>query len=240
MEAMAILLCSKLVALNCLIQFLEYFSLRGEISPHGIWGGSRLVYGLSLLAIGLGIVSSIIHFLFSDPLTITILFMSSVFMMARFRGSFNGGSDSMTAIVLFSVMVSLWFQNSPGVVKVALLYIAVQSVLSYVVAGLAKLSHREWRSGMALTRILLDSNYPISPFVKRWAKFPHLMFSLSWGVILFECAFPMIFFTSIIALPVLALGFAFHVINAYVFGLNRFIFSWLATYPAVYYVVSSI
>ena len=31
----------------------------------------------------------------------------------------------------------------------------------------------------------------------------------------------------------LALGFTFHVVNAFVLGLNRFVWAWVATYPAI-------
>jgi hypothetical protein len=37
----------------------------------------------------------------------------------------------------------------------------------------------------------------------------------------------------------MAAGLVFHAGNAYVFGLNRFFFAWLAAYPAIYAIVNS-
>ena len=55
-------------------------------------------------------------------------------------------------------------------------------------------------------------------------------------IILFEIAFPLV-----LILPwegkllLLSIGLLFHITNAVVLGLNRFIWAWSATYPALLY-----
>jgi hypothetical protein len=51
-------------------------------------------------------------------------------------------------------------------------------------------------------------------------------------VIAFECAFPL---ALIDARLLSLLGIAFHVVNARVLGLNRFLWAWLAAYPALWF-----
>jgi hypothetical protein len=56
----------------------------------------------------------------------------------------------------------------------------------------------------------------------------------SWLVIVFECAFPLVLWVRPQgAALLLACGLAFHLCNALVLGLNRFLWAWLAGYPAL-------
>jgi hypothetical protein len=57
----------------------------------------------------------------------------------------------------------------------------------------------------------------------------------SWSVLCFECGFPVALLVPSVTLPWLAVGLLFHVANAYIFGLNRFVFAWLAAYPSLLY-----
>lgn len=66
-----------------------------------------------------------------------------------------------------------------------------------------------------------------------------LAFFASWTIILFEVTFPAAILNAHLSLVYMASGLAFHAGNAYVFGLNRFFFAWLAAYPAIYAIVSS-
>jgi hypothetical protein len=110
--------------------------------------------------------------------------------------------------------------------RVGLGYIAAQLVLSYFLAGLFKLRDPAWRNGTALAQLLSAPQYRSRPLALPFARW------LGYGVIAFECAFPL---ALIDARLLSLLGIAFHVVNARVLGLNRFLWAWLAAYPALWF-----
>jgi hypothetical protein len=131
----------------------------------------------------------------------------------------NGGSDTMTMQILLAAFVASLFPHSARMQYAAAAYVAIQLVLSYFVAGVAKLKQHEWRKGRALPQFLGRTG---SPWLVR-----------SWLVMLFECLFPVCLLSPTLTLAFLAFGSLFHLANFYYFGLNRFIFVWLAAYPAL-------
>jgi hypothetical protein len=60
---------------------------------------------------------------------------------------------------------------------------------------------------------------------------------LAWSVILTECLFAVALLTPFpITLAILIGGAAFHIMSGLVMGLNTFIWSFVATYPAILWV----
>jgi len=112
-------------------------------------------------------------------------------------------------------------------------YLGLQVVLSYFVSGWVKVANAEWRSGQALCEVFDYSAYPVSCQLRRAAQQPRLMWLGSWGVILFELAFPLGLLWEETLLAMLVLGAVFHVVNGMLFGLNRFVWVWVASYPAL-------
>jgi hypothetical protein len=55
----------------------------------------------------------------------------------------------------------------------------------------------------------------------------------SWMVMLFEVLFPLSFLNSTTLMLALAVAISFHVANACLFGLNRFVWFWIAAYPSL-------
>jgi hypothetical protein len=164
------------------------------------------------------------------PALLVITLLSCV----RWRGAFNGGSDSMTVLILVSLSAAALFPESPGVRLGALAYIAVQSTLSYAIAGVAKLVQRRWRNGQALAT-LPQTSYAPPAFVSDRLRTPVLARLCGWSIIGFECGFGLAWLDPRICLGCIALGVLFHLSNAVVLGLNRFFFAWLASYPALLY-----
>ncbi len=152
--------------------------------------------------------------------SVFLMWMTTWLLAIRWRGTFNGGSDTMTFHILTAWMVSLWF---PQLERACLYYIAVQLILSYFIAGVAKASRREWWSGEALAGFLRRYRAPVFA--------PAL---LSWAIVAFELAAPLAWIAPV---PFAAAAMAFHLLNVYVFGLNRFFWAWLAAYPALFAVV---
>lgn len=83
----------------------------------------------------------------SAPL-IGILFLTHLLICIRFRGTFNGGSDMMTFVLLTGVFISLC-SESEQTQKLGLIYITINTLFSYFKAGISKLIRSEWRKGEA-------------------------------------------------------------------------------------------
>jgi hypothetical protein len=55
----------------------------------------------------------------------------------------------------------------------------------------------------------------------------------AWTVLALECAFPLVLVVPGAAWVLLPAAAAFHLANAIVLGLDRFLWAWLAAYPAL-------
>lgn len=165
----------------------------------------------------------------------TFLLASTVLILLRWRGAFNGGSDFMSLIVISALFVASLFAESQYVQLGALWYIAVQATASYFLAGWVKIKRQSWRSGRALSDFLRPRALVQSYLLKKIAVNQRLSFLAAWLVLLFELSFPILYWQPNLVMGYLVAGATFHLINIYVFGLNRFFWAWLCTYPAIYY-----
>ena len=160
------------------------------------------------------------------------LLLVAVAALVRFDGPYNGGADRMGCLILFC----LWCARlAPSLYwcEVALGYLAVQLCLSYAWSGWVKLANPQWRSGRALLDVFAWSAYPVSVDVRRWQARPRLLLVLAWAVLLFELAFPFALMSRVALALTLALAAVFHLANAWLFGLNRFVWVWIAGYPVL-------
>ncbi|MBX3021939.1 MAG: hypothetical protein KF799_09710 [Bdellovibrionales bacterium] len=224
----ALLWTGRLIALALILQSLELLRvkpyawsvvqreiplwLRPFVRPYSALLWLRLLSGVAVLIFPTG--------------TLAVLLLLTTWLTAvRWRGTFNGGSDTMAVQILLAWSVSLLF---PATQTACVLYIALQVLLSYVVAGVAKLREPEWRDGRALMQFTAGGLGGGSVLV---ARAPALW---SWLVIAFECSFPLALLGPTMCLGYISAALVFHIANFYIFGLNRFVFVWLAAYPALY------
>jgi hypothetical protein len=160
------------------------------------------------------------------------LLVTFLLLIKRFHGPYNGGSDTMSMLVL----LCLWLANlAPSRMwqEIALGYLALQLTLSYFQSGLVKIENLEWRSGKALREVFAFTAYPVSESLRNLAAKPGLLVFASRAVIIGELLFPLALLHSVtLAVALLTTGI-FHVANAVLFGLNRFVWSWLAAYPSL-------
>lgn len=159
-----------------------------------------------------------------------VLMGASLLLIWRFRGPYNGGSDTMSLLVL----LCLWLaQLAPSRFwqEIALGYLALQLVLCYFQAGWVKLINPEWRTGKALCEVFAFTAYPVTESLRMWADYPRRLFFISWLVIIGELLFPFALIHSAVLWTALVFMGVFHLANALLFGLNRFFWSWLAAYP---------
>lgn len=163
-------------------------------------------------------------------------FMTSLLFALRWGGSVNGGSDSITLITLACLSLGRGFAHEHQVVIGALLYVALQSIASYLIAGLVKLRARRWRDGRALRRFIDGAVVgPPPEFVGRVLAGPTAI-AASISVIAFELSAPIALMSPAFAFAFVGVAILFHVVNAYLLGLHRFFWAWCATYPAVCFV----
>lgn len=160
------------------------------------------------------------------------LLLVSVDLLRHFRGPYNGGSDRVRLLILSCLWLSHLAPN-PIWAGIAVSYLAVQIVLSYTLAGYVKLANPEWRRGQALADVFAFSVYPVSDALQSWAGARGPLLVLSWLTILFEVLFPLALLHPLALTVTLAAALGFHVANACLFGLNRFVWSWLAAYPCL-------
>ena len=169
---------------------------------------------------------------FQTAWVLLLLVLIGLVMLYRFQGPYNGGSDRMSLLILCSLCLvhfapSLYWQ------EIAFGYLALQLVLSYFISGWVKVINPDWRSGRALCDVFLFSAYPVSESLRAWSNKPRLLFTLSWGVILFELFFPFSLLSISSLYVALAIAASFHLANACLFGLNRFFWIWLAAFPSI-------
>ncbi|MDF3066701.1 MAG: hypothetical protein K0R38_2302 [Polyangiaceae bacterium] len=242
----------RLLGLAILLQTVELLQLRRHFSDRGVWSWPvlrgehrevpaplRFLFALLLperpflvllgvrLLLALALVGGV-------GLAAPALLVTQLAIGARFRGTFNGGSDYMTVVVLLGVSGAACFSSSPRAVKACLGYVCVQLVFSYFIAGVIKVARPRWRSGSGLGVLLASNRYGAPPWLTRpFLARPWLGRAATWAVLAFECGFPAALLGPRVALAFLGVGALFHLGNVLAFGLNRFFFAWLAAYPAL-------
>lgn len=169
--------------------------------------------------LSLRILAAIVALLWPNWVAVGMLVLTSWLIAWRWRGTLNGGSDAMTMQIVLAWFIALL---DPSLENICVAYVAIQNLLSYFVAGVAKVLRTEWRNGQALKRFLIQFEVP-------WVPAPA---ALSWCVIFFEMLFPLAIFAP---WPFVIGGLVFHLLNAYALGLNRFFFAWVAGYPAIFF-----
>ncbi|MFT5254472.1 MAG: hypothetical protein ACI87N_003544 [Flavobacteriales bacterium] len=174
------------------------------------------------------------NFILSVLLTINILYY-----LRQIYGV--DGADQMLFLITIVLLLCYLIFNTIAIKKTGATFIAIQLLLSYFVAGIAKLVSNSWRSGSAIKGILSTNTYG-SKFTRDiLTKKNRINKAICWMVILIEIAFPVIIF-----IPheyifyFLGLGFILHLSIAIIMGLNDFIWGFIAAYPFLYYVCLNI
>lgn len=200
--------------------------------------GVVVLLSIRMLTLVFVILAPIYSVSFRVSLTLLILSI----LLLNWRKAFgDDGSDQMNTIILIATWLCTATIESSLLLKVGLWFIALQSILSYCTAGVAKLISKKWRSGDALWQVLSTGSYGSAWIAKFLRDRPLLNYLLCWSVMLVESGF---FLVLILHFPYSAMflvwGVTFHLSNAIIMGLNTFLWSFLATYPAIIYIWWSI
>jgi hypothetical protein len=183
----------------------------------------RLVLALMLMAGWLNLIGSV------------LLFLIALVLLFRWRGAFNGGSDFMTLVCLSGLLLAhLGQAMGQGTLgwSAALWYVTLQTVTSYFVSGWVKLLRPEWRSGAALPVFLDSGVYGPLPADSLFRQ-PWFARAVSWVFTLWEGCFVLALLDRRLAVLFCASAVVFHFLVYRYFGLNRFFWAWLASFPAV-------
>lgn len=156
-------------------------------------------------------------------------------LLKSYRNSYGSdGSDQLSFITFASLATAHLPGLTAGQRAVPLHFVGFQSVLSYTVAGVAKLLSTQWRDGSAIEGIFRTRTYGDAGFYRMIKDRPAAARALSWTVIVAETMTPIV-----LVLPpagrraVLGLAGLFHLGNARYMGLNRFFWAFTGTYPLV-------
>ncbi|MCF1592913.1 alpha/beta fold hydrolase [Streptomyces muensis] len=146
------------------------------------------------------------------------------------------GSDQVSFLVQSVTTVARAGERNRRLVDACLWFIALQSTLSYAVSGWVKLSSPTWRSGRALPGVMRTLTYGDRPTWELARRHPRAAHALCAGVLALECAFPLAFVAKgRPALLMVGSAAAFHLANARLMGLGRFLSSFVSMHPAVLY-----
>lgn len=244
----------RLISFAVFWQSAEMLQLKENFSEKGVWRWSTLRHAYKGTAalwtpffqessftalVYARLVLSFYCLLFPGTAAIAVLTVLFVLGLIRTRGVFNGGSDYMSFLILFALSVSAVLPGSKTTL-LALWYIALQSCLSFFVAGLHKVRFSSWRNGRALKNIMTHASLLSEKRKRLFLKHQNLILFLSWAVLVFELSFPVVFISpTYIGVAYIFAAFAFNVANFFIFGLNRFVLAWLASYPALYFCIQS-
>lgn len=252
----AVRLVECLCAISLLIQTLEFLRLRTATTASGVWywpvqradlshapGWLRRIFeGLYRervhhlhLLVRAGAAASL--FAGGSLSSAALLFISTIIMLIRWRGAFNGGSDFMTLVVLTGILIAQLAASITSPVlawKAGLWYITIHTTTSYFISGAIKLFSPDWRNGRALSFFLDGGLYgPLSPH--SLFRRPAVAMACSWAFILWECGFPLTLAGPVWAITGCGIAALFHFLVFRFFGLNRFFWAWAVSFPAIVY-----
>jgi hypothetical protein len=143
------------------------------------------------------------------------------------------GSDEMAIVVTVPIAVVCLIGAPTKAVEVAMLFVGAQLTLSYFAAGVAKLGGAYWRDGSAFSRIARTASYGHPVLAAKLAHRPFVGRVATWGALGWELVVPVaLLLGGLPAIIALAIGATFHLANAFIMGLNRFVPWFLAAYPS--------
>jgi hypothetical protein len=147
------------------------------------------------------------------------------------------GADQMNVIVGITCVVAYGPFHSEVVMLAGLWFLALQAVLAYLSAGIAKVISPVWRRGLAVGMVVDTASYGSRAAGELLRRHAWIGRALTWGTVAFELTFVGALVAPLpVTVTILAAGVLFHLGIAVVMGLNNFVPAFLSTYPAVLFV----
>lgn len=150
------------------------------------------------------------------------------------------GADQMGTLILSYRLITSFVGNKYKADDLYLKAVNAQTCLSYLVPGIAKAASSSWIRGVALEEILNTDAYGSSPVAMYLKKYPKFMKYLTWGTIIWETGFPVVYIVPEKYVSTLLNGVkGFHLSVAFTMGLPRFFWGFMGAHAAVEYVVNN-
>jgi hypothetical protein len=141
------------------------------------------------------------------------------------------GADQMQVSVLVPCLLYA-LAPLPAIAQACGWFIALQLVVAYVTAGIAKLASPDWRNGRAVAAIVRCRSTGLRQAFTYIQRFPATARAACWATMLFEVAGPLLLVAGAHAgMGFVVIGTAFHVGIAIVMGFDEFLWAYLAAYP---------
>lgn len=167
---------------------------------------------------------------------VAFLFLGQFYYNRRYLDIVSN-ADTMFLICLAALAAGALPKASPDLKFAALAFLTLQVMLAYFGTGKNKASTPTWRNGARLTQIAQYGAHRFVPLGGLFIRRPRVAAFASWTVILLQLLFPIsIFLPSIGFWIFIAAGVIFHASVAFTMGLHDFMWSFTATYPALYFV----
>jgi uncharacterized membrane protein YphA (DoxX/SURF4 family) len=193
-------------------------------------------YAVAIAGQVLFAVVVLLHLLpsFTAYLLLAIL-LTHLLTMFRNRAG-TDGADQMQTILLASLFC-YYITTDPVIRESALWFITFQISVAYFTAGVAKLFSPAWRKGTVMKTSFAHLALGSESLYRLMPKGPRTQQLMACSVMAFESAFPLFVLAGPkVCVAALACGFLLHLVIAIGLGLPRFLFTFVAGYPAVFLV----
>ncbi|MGW2597948.1 hypothetical protein [Streptomyces klenkii] len=211
-----------------------------QLAPVGallVWERYRVVLALQLTA---GVAAPFAALTPGSGAAVVAWLLLAAALLSLHRGGYGtDGADQMSALAVLCAAVTLSVGGTIG--RLFLLFLACQLLLSYLIAGAAKLVSPVWRDGSCLAQILSTHSYRSPRLASLLRSRPRMGLLLSWGVMVLEVTFwCAVFLPSGPMWAFLAAGVALHLGIALTMGLHTFVFAFLSAYPALVFTATTL
>ncbi len=198
-------------------------------------GAGRLMTVLAVRIVALAFVALGVAGSPGFAIGLTLLIVTQIYICVRTGGFGAIGADPMTLVVCGAAWLAIVVAGTPLAAWAGLWFVAAQSCLAYLVAGVSKLKSPAWRSGAAMAGVLSTHTYGSPRLHALVSARPRLSWFLCWSVMLWEATFPVVLVApDPIVLLWFGVGVLFHVSLAALMGLNLFLFAFSSTYVAIW------
>lgn len=169
-----------------------------------------------------------------DAAALAVVLGAGLLLMQRVPYGLEG-CDQLNVIALAGLLLARLAPGNTTLAAAVAWFLALQVTLAYFTAGVVKVRERGWRDGSLLAGVLGTEFYGHAGLAHLLRR-PAVARAAIWGVIVFELGFPLIFLLPPAGVAVLlGVGLLFHVTLAFAMGLNGFVWSFAAVYPAIYW-----
>jgi hypothetical protein len=171
-----------------------------------------------------------------------VLLLCLLGLLASLRHAYSdNGSDQLANIVLMTLSINILTGNAGPTRGISIVFIAFQASLAYLTAGIFKATNANWRNGQHLQGILSTEVFGNGSLKHVLDGVPYAYQTVSATLILSEISLGVSpFLPPGPCLVILGVGALFHFGVALIMGFNTFFWTFLATYPAIYFVAGKL